>query len=203
MKRISFILLAIGFCAASTLRAQDAATEERLNKLSGQIEDLLAGQKAFHKQIEALGRELEGLREQANKPNTSYAGQDDLKKLREAILEVDRKRIEDAELVKQQLKDLAKTLKSVPVASAPASNSHPKTTTASKDETAAKDDKPAKDDKGYPYTIQSGDTLSVIVQAYREKNIKITTDQILKANPGLKAERLKVGQKIWIPAPQT
>ncbi len=197
MKRISFILLAIGFCAASTLRAQDAATEERLNKLSGQIEDLIAGQKAFHKQIEALGRELEGLREQANKPNTSYAGQDDLKKLREAILEVDRKRIEDAELVKQQLKDLAKTLKSVPVASVPAANSHPKPTTASKDETAAKDD------KGYPYTIQSGDTLSVIVQAYREKNIKITTDQILKANPGLKAERLKVGQKIWIPAPQT
>jgi len=30
----------------------------------------------------------------------------------------------------------------------------------------------------------------------------VTTDDILKANPGLKAEKLKVGQKIFIPAPQ-
>ena len=50
--------------------------------------------------------------------------------------------------------------------------------------------------------IQSGDTLSAIVQAYKEKNIKVTVAQILKANPGLKAERLIVGTKIFIPAPQ-
>ena len=49
--------------------------------------------------------------------------------------------------------------------------------------------------------IQSGDTLDAIVQAYKEKNIKVTVAQILKANPGLKAERLRVGQKIFIPAP--
>jgi LysM repeat protein len=29
----------------------------------------------------------------------------------------------------------------------------------------------------------------------------VTTDQILKANPGLNPNSLKVGQKIFIPAP--
>jgi phage tail protein X len=58
------------------------------------------------------------------------------------------------------------------------------------------------DDKGFEYVIKSGDTLDAIVQAYKEKNIKVTVAQILKANPGLKAERLIVGKKIFIPAPQ-
>lgn len=56
-------------------------------------------------------------------------------------------------------------------------------------------------EKGYEYVIQSGDTLSSVAQAYREKNIKVTVDQILKANPGLNANKLKVGQKIFIPTP--
>ncbi|MEI9961901.1 MAG: LysM domain-containing protein [Limisphaerales bacterium] len=55
--------------------------------------------------------------------------------------------------------------------------------------------------KGYEYEIHSGDTLSVIAKAYRDQGIKVTSDQILKANPGLDAKSLKVGQKIFIPAP--
>jgi len=31
----------------------------------------------------------------------------------------------------------------------------------------------------------------------------VSTEQILKANPGLTAEKLRVGQKILIPAPQS
>jgi phage tail protein X len=56
-------------------------------------------------------------------------------------------------------------------------------------------------DRGFEYVIKSGDTLDAIVQAYREKNVKVSVSQILNANPGLKAERLRVGQKIFIPAP--
>ncbi|MGH7992341.1 MAG: LysM peptidoglycan-binding domain-containing protein, partial [Limisphaerales bacterium] len=54
---------------------------------------------------------------------------------------------------------------------------------------------------GYDYTIQRGDTLLAIAKAYRAQGIKVTTDQILKANPGLDAKNMKVGQKIFIPAP--
>jgi LysM repeat protein len=199
MKQICIFLAASALCAATGLKAQDAATEERLNKLSGQIEDLMASQKAQHKQIEALGKEIEAAREQAGKPNTAYAGQEDLKRLAEAIKEVDRKRIEDSERIGKELKELAKLLKAAPTPTT-GRRERPGTTTPTENTGA---EKPPKDEKGFPYVIQSGDTLSAIVQAYREKNIKVSTDQILKANPELKAERLKPGQKIWIPAPQS
>ena len=54
---------------------------------------------------------------------------------------------------------------------------------------------------GYEYSIQRNDNLSIIAKAYRDQGIKVTTDQILKANPGLDPKNLKVGQKIFIPAP--
>jgi LysM repeat protein len=51
--------------------------------------------------------------------------------------------------------------------------------------------------------IASGDTLSTIAVAYsKELNAKITTALILKANPTLKPEKMKVGQTILIPVPE-
>src|SRR5947208_3508327 len=95
MKRISLLLLTLSFCASPVSRAQDAATEERLNKISGQIEDLIAGQKEQRQRFAALVKEFESLREQVSKPSGNYAAQEDLKRLGEAIKEVDRKRIDD------------------------------------------------------------------------------------------------------------
>jgi LysM repeat protein len=40
-----------------------------------------------------------------------------------------------------------------------------------------------------------------LAKAYRDQGIKVTSEQILKANPGLNPNTLKVGQKIFIPAP--
>lgn len=193
MKRISFCSAAMLFAFGLSAHGQDAATEERLNKLAGQIEDVIATQRAQQKSIETLGKEIESLREHANKPTASYATPEDLKRVADAVKEVDRKRLEDAEKVSAQLAKLGKTLSAPPpVAKKPPANTNAET---------ASNDKPAKDEKGFPYTIQQGDTLSIIVQAYREKNIKVSTDQILKANPGLKPDKLRPGQKIWIPAP--
>ena len=85
MKRISFLLVTLALCAAPAVRAQDAATQERLDKLSGRIDDLTAGQEALKKQLNDLSKDLENLREQSSKPNTSYASQDDLNRLLEQI----------------------------------------------------------------------------------------------------------------------
>ena len=133
-------------------------------------------------------RILEDVRQTGN-----YASQEELKRLTEAVREVDRKRIEDNERIRTDLLKLGKTLAAPlpsPKKSAPA---------VSEDEKATQ--KKGAEEKGFKYTIQKNDTLSVIVQAYREKNIKVTTDQVLKANPGLNANRLRVGQEIFIPAP--
>ena len=54
---------------------------------------------------------------------------------------------------------------------------------------------------GYEYPVQSGDTLSAIARAYKDKGVKVTVQQIEKANPGLTATTLYVGKTIFIPDP--
>ena len=185
------------------LRAQDAATEERLNKLSGRIDDVMAAQESMRKQISDLAREISSVREQASKPTGNYASEEDLTRLKKAVEEVDRKRISDAEETQRQLLKVRDAVMKMPAPLPPSrSKSPPK-----EKEPVSNPDKPTTDaaptgnEKVIPYVIQSGDSLSVIVQAYKEKNIKVTVDQILKANPGLNEKKLRVGQKIFIPAP--
>ena len=188
----------MALCAAPGVRAQDAATQERLDKLSGRIEDLTAAQEALKKQIADLSRELESVREQSGKPNESYARQEELKSLADSITksikEVDRKRMDDAENVRTELLKLRKVLEAPPPQPKKPATNAPKDLPAATASTTP--------EKGFEHVVKSGETLDGIVLACREKNIKVTVSQVLKANPGLKAERMKVGQKIFIPAPQ-
>ncbi len=194
MKRIAFACLLCSLAATSTLRAQDAAAEERYNKLNGAIEDLIASQKAQQKQLNELAREISNLREQASKPNASYATEEDVKRLAEALKEVDRKRIEDAEKIHNELLHIGKSI----------SQAAPPPPKKQKDKEKTEVIEKAKpSEKGYEYVVQKGDTLSIIAQTYRENKIKVTPEDIIKANPGLKAEKLRPGQKIFIPAPQS
>jgi LysM repeat protein len=200
MKRIfCFMLLTLSITFTNPpARGQDAATEEKLNKLSGQIEDLLAARAADQKKMAEMAREIESLREQVSKPTGNYASQDDMKRLAEVVKEIDRKRMEDYDKIQAQMVKIGKVVASAPAA--PPARKSPPGTSKNSDTNAS--DKAAPPEKGYEYVIQSGDTLSAIVHAYKEKNIKVTSDQILKANPGLKANALRPGQKIWIPAPE-
>jgi septal ring factor EnvC (AmiA/AmiB activator) len=206
MKRISLLLAALLLCGISKVQADDAATEERLNQLSGKIEDLIASQETQRKQLAELRREIDSLREQASKPTGNFAAQEDLKHLADTVKEVDRKRLEDYEKIRTTIKDLGKTL----VASSPSTSTSTQKTKKSdsgtmelaKADKPAKSDKSEKSDKGFEHTVKSGDTLSGIIAAYREQNIKVSKDQIMGANPGLVPEKMRLGQKIWIPAPQ-
>jgi LysM repeat protein len=116
------------------------------------------------------------------RPNASYATQEEIKRLTEALREVDRKRLDDAERIHAELKKLGDSLE------ASAQKLQKRTPPPTPEKKTP--EKSATPEKGFEYTVEKGDTLSLIVQAYREKNIKITTDQILKANPGLKPEKL-------------
>ena len=55
---------------------------------------------------------------------------------------------------------------------------------------------------GKTYEIHAGDSLTRIAQAANLFGQLITVAEILQANPGLDATRLKVGQKILIPEPK-
>ena len=186
MKRFLPLLLAVGL-VAPTVRAQDSATDERLNKLAGQIEDLQAASVQTQKRISDLAKDIQDLKDGQGKNTGNYATQDDLKQLTAKLQEIDQKRMDDNDKILGEIEKLGK-------ASPPPDKKKP---------TPVVDNTPASNtpDKGYEYVIQNNDTLSTIIAAYREKNIKVTLDSILKANPNLKPTSLRVGQKIFIPAP--
>jgi LysM repeat protein len=195
MKRILVWLFILSFSLAAA-RAQDDATQQQINKLNGQIQDLLDAQATQGKRIDALEKEISDLRDKASQPPpaTDTASAADLKKLADQVQEIDRKRQEDRELILKEIEKLGK------VSSSPAVSHKPPPTVSS---TAADNPAPAATgpQKGYEYKVVAGDTLSIIAKAYRDQGIKVTTDQILKANPGLNPNTIKVGQKIFIPTP--
>jgi len=194
MKRILVWFFILSFSIAAA-RAQDDATQQQINKLNGQIQDLLDAQAVQAKRIDALEKEISDLRDKSGGSGTTdTANVDDLKKLADQIQEIDKKRQADRELILKEIEKLGK------VSGGPASShkSPPAISTTAVDSPAATATGPQ---KGYDYTIQRGDTLLAIAKAYREQGIKVTTDQILKANPGLDPKNLIVGKKIFIPAP--
>lgn len=182
-------------CGTPILRAQDAATEERLNKLSGHIDDLLAMKVEQDKRIAALVKEVDALREQASKPSGNYASAEDLRRLAAQLKEVDILRVADNERIVKEIEKLGK------VSTGGGGKTKPSKPAVPPKEEPVKNGSTGAE-KGFEHTIASGDTISTIAQAYRDKGVKISSEQILKANPGLKPDKLRVGQKIFIPAPQ-
>ncbi|MGA2030316.1 MAG: LysM peptidoglycan-binding domain-containing protein [Verrucomicrobiota bacterium] len=194
MRKISLWLFIFVF-TASLARAQDDATQQQIDKLSGQIQDLLAAQDAQNKRMDALEKEIGDLQDKLNQPDAnSFASADDLKKLAEQVQAIDKKRQEDNDLILKELEKLEK----VDGSSASSHKPQPIILPATDNSTAST----SGPQKGYDYTIATGDTLSAIAKAYRAQGIKVTTEQILKANSGLDPKNMKVGQKIFIPAPQ-
>jgi outer membrane murein-binding lipoprotein Lpp len=198
MKRISFLILFAAF-VATTVFGQDA-TQAQIDKLSGQIQDLLAAQEQQTKKIDALSKEISDLRDKVNTPQVSdSASRDDLKNLAEKVQEIDKKRQADRELILKELGNLSSK-------TAGGSGETPKhggksVSNNSKPVDDPGANAPATPQKGYYYTVKSGDTLAGIAKAYRDEGVKVTTTQILKANPGLDANKLFSGKKIFIPDP--
>jgi len=175
---------------ATTVLAQDAATQAQIDKLSGQIQDLLAAQERQTKQIAELERTLSNLRDKLNTPaaNPDNASREDLKSLAEKVQEIDKKRQADRDLILKEIDKLGRVAASAPV--------KPRPRPAAEDESG-----PATPQKGYEYVVKSGDTVSAIAKAYSDQGVKVTVADILKANPGLDPTKLYVGKKVFIPDP--
>jgi LysM repeat protein len=192
--RMKQILFSAFFAAFSvvTVWGQDAATQAQIDKLSGQVQDLLAAQGQQTKRLDALETEISGLRDKVSTPAASEsASADDLKKLAAQVQEIDKKRQDDRDLILKEIEKLGKSS-----AVGPGKIKSPAGVSKADDTSA-----PASPQKGYEYKVQAGDTLSAIAKAYRDQGVKVTATQILKANPKLDPAKLFVGQKIFIPDP--
>ena len=174
--------------------AQESATQQQIDKLSGQIQDLLETQAQQGKRLDAIDREINELREKVNSPVVNESASNaDLKKLAQQVQEIERKRADDHETVVAQLDKLGKAVATAPVTPLP----KPRTSTPKPavDDTSA----PAVPQKGYEYEVKQGDTLGLIVKAYRDQGVKVTKTQIIKANPKINPDVLIPGKKIFIP----
>lgn len=179
------------------MAAQDASAqeyEERYKRLNAVVEELLASQATLQKRIAGLSDEIRSLRDEQGRNANQYVRPEDLRKglekMAEKIREIDQKREEDRKLILEEIRKLA----SAPVPEPPARKTKPEK------EPEPVPAQPATQ-KGYEYQVKSGDTVAAIVSAYQQSGVKVTLNQVLKANPGLNPNRLKVGQKIFIPDP--
>lgn len=196
MKTISFWLcfLTITAFAPGIVRAQDAETTERLRKVEGYVQELQAGQRDQREQIQALEKEIADLRSKLNQPAANnYASAEDLRKLAKQVQDLADKQQKDNDQVVRTLEKLSKISAPPPATRRPPPEAAP---AASTDNSAT-----AGPQNGYYYTIKENDSLVAIAKAYRAQNVKVTWEQILKANPGLDPKNLIVGKKIFIPAP--
>lgn len=195
-------LFSLTAIALPRLHAQDAATQAQLDKLSTDIQDVQDSLAQQDKRIIALEEKINDMQEKVSQPAANnYASADDLKKLAEQVQEIDRKREEDNQKILQALEKLGKGggfHKSSPI-NPPPTPPTPTPIDNSNPGPAANSSGPQ---QGFYYTIASGNTLSAIAKAYRAQGVKVSVDDILKANPGLDPSKLIVGKKIFIPAPQ-
>lgn len=60
-------------------------------------------------------------------------------------------------------------------------------------------DKKGTEEKGYWHTVEKGQTLWVIAKAYQSHGVKVSVDDIRKANHLGASDSLKVGQKLFVP----
>jgi len=201
MKKIILWLFVFAFAAstASIARAQDTATQQQIDQLSGQIQEYAKVLDLQEKRISSLEKKFNDLQDKLNQPATApdTASAGDLKKLATQVQELAKKQQSDNDLILKEIEKLGKG------GSGSASSRHSSgdSDTTSNPTTTSLTTAASGQQKGYEYPIQDRDTVAAIAKAYRAQGIKVTTEQIIAANPGLNPNKMIVGKKIFIPDP--
>ncbi len=182
---------------------QRQETEANIKELRGKTTDLEATCQSLQKQLDNLERELGKLREElrSGRNNNAVASLEEaVKRLTDKITEVDRKRQADNDRMTSYIEDsydkIEKRFRELRVPPPTRTTPSGPSPTRSKGGTEA-----PPSGKTYEYTVQSGDTLTGILARLRKEGFKVTQKQVEDINPSVNWNRLKVGQKVFIPAP--
>ena len=192
----AIVITITGIINPAITRAQNSSLQNRalienVNRLQGQLEDLLQSYNALKKEVDILQIELRKTRAESLKSKPDSITKSDIEELTKAIREVDRKRSADKELILKEIRNIARNSNN---------NSRPIPTTPSTTN--------RKPQKGFEHTVQSGETISAIIAAYNEQlkieggKKRITLNSVLKANPKLNPRSIQIGQILFIPDPR-
>jgi TolA-binding protein len=176
--------------------AEREEAEDRYKRLTAQVGELVANQALVQQQISALDKGLRDLREEIVRAHNNTSTQESLRRLAEQVQKVDETRVAENRKIHETLDDLHRLLKAAAAAPPPSRPSPtPAAATSSSQSGSATEE-------GFDYKVEKGDTLLGIVQAYRQQKIMVSAKAITDANPKVDWNRLKVGQKIFIPKPK-
>ena len=200
---ISLLAVPLARGQESTTAASLPEIVENYKVLKGQVDDLRDANAALEKKIAELESKLDAVSSQQGKASGDYASQDDVKALKSAIEEEDKKRQADNDDVMKELKQIAKLTKSsgttaVSIPTRDASPNPPPDAVSHPDVPKQQPDGP-----GFTYVVKPNDTpTSIAKKLFAEKGIKVTADQIMAANPQVKdPKKLYIDEKLFIPAP--
>ena len=180
---------------AAAIAAQEAA-EERFKILNSAVEGVLASQAQQQQTIAVLSEDIRDLKTAARQQpsGSKFATREEVARLAEALQELDRKREADKKLILGEFDRLKKDLTDI-------LNSGSRAGAGGGSRGA--DPAASTSDQGVYHTIEAGNTLSVIADAYNReynsKGLRTSVDLILKANPKIKATSLRINQKVFVP----
>ena len=162
------------------------ALREDCRRLQSQLADLLEAHNALKSELSKFRSEVRQLRAQTATKDPAAVTRADLEGLAKSIREVDRKRIQDKDLI---LKEMKSFLQSAPKGANPPAA-------------------PPRSGKGFNHTVEAGETISAIIAAYNTKlksqsvKNRITLKSVLDANPNLNPRTMRIGQSLFIPDPR-
>ena len=171
---------------------------EQIRQLRGEMEELKGAYNLQIRKMMTLGEEVKNLRvanENLKRENAlRFASNKDIDELAAKLTQLDKNRRNDLKLTNQQIDEVLKIVQKLANAPVPAP-------------TPTRNNPPPPKFKAREHIVQSGEFLSTILAAYntafKEEGLKghVSQSQVLKANPGMKADRLLAGQKLLIPEP--
>lgn len=173
--------------------------EEQFRQLRGEIEGIKEAYDLQLRKAVTLEAELNQLRT-ANETfkrelALKFASNKDIDELAKKLTELDENRRNDLDVTNKQIDKILEIVKKLAVTPVQPRNA------------PEENDPPPANFKFRQHVVQAGEFLSTILEAYnkafKDEGLKgrVTQSQILKANPGLKANRLLIDQKLRIPLP--
>ena len=183
---------------SSTTASENKFFLEQIRHLSGGMEELKGAYNLQIRKMMTLENEMKILRaanENLKRENAlRFASNKDIDELADKLKELDKNRRNDLDLTNKQIDEILKIVKKL--ANTPAPTPPP-----------TRNNPAPAPFKAREHIVQTGEFLSTILSAYnaafKTEGLKgrVSQSQVLKANPGMKPDRLLVGQKLLIPLP--
>lgn len=196
--QILFLGLFSGFLLAQAPGdREDAETERRkILRAADLVDSIQVQQEQFQSRITDLEARLKGITEKCENlltENQKLRG--DLATLKSGLEKSEESRIKEREVLLKEIGSLiSEKTKNVP-------SSHDALLKVREEETkkTSESTSPEKPESGFYYTVQKGDTLSAIADAYKANGVNITIQDIRDANKLTKKDVIRTGQKLFIP----